>query len=86
MDYVNEIKWKAYPKYNTRERFDNFKLHDNLYHVNAIEWAASAMEMSAIGGKNIAIQARNDFLKECDNNYYLPSHKSRKLKNHYSEL
>jgi prenylcysteine oxidase/farnesylcysteine lyase len=42
---------------------NNFKLHDALYYVNAIEWAASAMEMSAIGGRNVAILAYNDFLQ-----------------------
>jgi len=42
---------------------DNFKLHNALYHVNAIEWAASAMEMSAIGGRNVAILAYNDLQK-----------------------
>jgi prenylcysteine oxidase/farnesylcysteine lyase len=29
-------------------------LHDNLYYLSAIEWAASAMEMSAISAKNVA--------------------------------
>ncbi|XP_046615254.1 prenylcysteine oxidase-like isoform X1 [Neodiprion virginianus] len=52
---LREIPWKAYPKYSTAPRLDNFQLHDSLYHVNAIEWAASAMEMSAIGGKNVAL-------------------------------
>lgn len=36
-----------------------------MYHVNAIEWAASAMEMSAIGGRNVAILAFNDYKKKC---------------------
>lgn len=35
-----------------------------MYHVNAIEWVASAMEMSAIGGRNVAILAYNDFLQK----------------------
>jgi len=43
--------------------FNNFKLHDALYYVNAIEWVASAMEMSAVGGRNVAILAYNDFLQ-----------------------
>lgn len=43
---------------------DNFKLHDALYHVNVIEWAASAMEMSAIAGRNVAILAYNDLLQK----------------------
>ncbi|XP_011643210.1 prenylcysteine oxidase 1-like [Pogonomyrmex barbatus] len=58
-----EIAWKAYPRYSTNLNFNNFKLHDALYYVNAIEWAASAMEMSAIAGRNVAILAHNDFLQ-----------------------
>lgn len=62
-----EIAWKAYPRYSTNMNLDNFKLHDALYHVNAIEWAASAMEMSAIAGRNVAILAYNDFLEKSRN-------------------
>ncbi|KAL0108851.1 hypothetical protein PUN28_014163 [Cardiocondyla obscurior] len=62
-----EIAWKAYPRYSTKVNLDNFKLHDALYHVNAIEWAASAMEMSAVAGRNVAILAYNDFLTKSHN-------------------
>lgn len=62
---VDKIVWKAYPHYSTENRLDKFKLHKGLYHVNAIEWAASAMEMSAIGGRNVAILAYKDFKKTC---------------------
>lgn len=58
-------EWKAYPKYTKNDRPGNFKLHNALYHVNAIEWAASAMEMSAIGGRNVAILAHNDYTDHC---------------------
>ncbi|XP_011865640.1 PREDICTED: prenylcysteine oxidase-like [Vollenhovia emeryi] len=61
---TKQIAWKAYPHYSTSMNLDNFKLHDALYHVNAIEWAASAMEMSAIAGRNVAILAYNDFLQK----------------------
>ncbi|XP_012233624.1 prenylcysteine oxidase-like [Linepithema humile] len=59
-----EILWKAYPQYSTNLQLNKFKLHDALYHVNAIEWAASAMEMSAIAGRNVAILASDDFLQK----------------------
>lgn len=61
-----EIAWKAYPRYSdtTNVHFDKFKLHDALYHVNAIEWAGSAMEMSAIAGRNVAILAHDDFVQK----------------------
>ncbi|CAL1682199.1 unnamed protein product [Lasius platythorax] len=59
-----EIAWKAYPHYSTNVRLDKFKLHDAIYHVNAIEWAGSAMEMSAVAGRNVAILAYNDFVQK----------------------
>ncbi|XP_039303002.1 prenylcysteine oxidase-like [Solenopsis invicta] len=59
-----EIVWKAYPQYSTNLlKPNNFKLHDALYHVNAMEWIGSAMEMSAIAGRNVAILAYKDFQK-----------------------
>lgn len=39
-------------------------MHNALYHVNAIEWIASAMEMSAIGGRNVALLAHRDFFRK----------------------
>jgi len=59
-----EIAWKAYPHYSTNVRLDKFKLHDAIYHVNAIEWAGSAMEMSAVAGRNVAILAYTDFVQK----------------------
>lgn len=49
--------WLAYPEYDTSERNDSFVLDDNLYHINAIDWAASSMEMSVIGARNVALLA-----------------------------
>ncbi|KYN10721.1 PREDICTED: prenylcysteine oxidase-like [Trachymyrmex cornetzi] len=81
-----EIAWKAYPRYSTKMNFDNFKLHDALYHVNAFEWAGSSMEMSAIAGRNVAILAYNDFLQKFPNSILdkeTSEHTSKKL--NYSE-
>lgn len=36
-----------------------FEINPGLYHVNAVEWAASAMEMSALAGWNVANLAAN---------------------------
>ncbi|KAL0278843.1 UNVERIFIED_CONTAM: hypothetical protein PYX00_000533 [Menopon gallinae] len=47
--------WLAYPEYDTSDRYDSFVLDDNLYHINAIDWAASSMEMSVIGARNVAL-------------------------------
>ncbi|XP_029167304.1 prenylcysteine oxidase-like [Nylanderia fulva] len=66
-----EIAWKAYPRYSTINVLDKFKLHDALYHVNAIEWAGSAMEISAVAGRNVAILAHDDFIQK----YNLTSNK-----------
>lgn len=66
VDEVKEVIWKAYPQYSTNSRLEKFKLHDALYHINAIEWAASAMEMSAIGGRNVALLAFEDFSRKCN--------------------
>lgn len=61
---VKQIVWKAYPEYSSRAHEAQFKLHNALYHVNAVEWVASAMEMSAIGGRNVALLVHKDFSKK----------------------
>ncbi|XP_017882595.1 prenylcysteine oxidase-like [Ceratina calcarata] len=61
---MKQVAWKAYPEYSTRADEAQFKLHNALYHVNAIEWTASAMEMSAIGGRNVALLVHKDFSKK----------------------
>lgn len=58
--------WLAYPEYKPPEEFPPFILDDGVFYINAIEKAASAMEMSAIGAKNAALLAREYLLKSCD--------------------
>uniref|UniRef100_A0A8D8Z933 Prenylcysteine lyase domain-containing protein n=1 Tax=Cacopsylla melanoneura TaxID=428564 RepID=A0A8D8Z933_9HEMI len=41
----------------------SFLLHKHLYYVNVIELAASAMEMSLIGAKNVALLVYKDIEK-----------------------
>lgn len=42
------------------DRLDTFVLNDDgLYYTSPIEWAASAMEMSMISAKNVALLAFN---------------------------
>ncbi|RHY04833.1 hypothetical protein DYB25_001565 [Aphanomyces astaci] len=58
LDGANVIKrfpWRAYPTYVAPETIPKFKLADGVYYVNAIESAASAMEMSAVGARNVAL-------------------------------
>ena len=70
--YVKD--WLAYPHYTSKTSPGNstFILDSNLYYINAIEWAASAMEMSAIGAKNVALLIYNKFINN-DNKLSLDS-------------
>ncbi len=52
------IDWLAYPKYSPPDEFPPFILDDGVFYINGVEKAASAMEMSAIGAKNVALLAR----------------------------
>ena len=58
------VDWLAYPKYHPPEQCPPFILDDGMFYINAIEKAASAMEMSAIGAKNVALLAREYLLKK----------------------
>ncbi|XP_052229609.1 prenylcysteine oxidase 1-like [Dreissena polymorpha] len=51
------VNWMAYPEYSSTVNLPSFTLHDQMYHINAIEMAASAMEMSVVGAKNVALLA-----------------------------
>ena len=56
-DIVKVVDWLAYPHYSPPEKFSSFRLDEGVFYVNAIERVASAMEMSAIGGRNAALLA-----------------------------
>lgn len=59
-DSVSETRWLAYPSYRSLHRkTPPFILHDRMYYLNAVEWAASAMEMSAISARNVALLAHH---------------------------
>lgn len=59
-DSVSETRWLAYPTYSPPQRkTPPFILHKRLYYLNAVEWAASAMEMSAISARNLALLAHH---------------------------
>lgn len=47
----------AYPAFDPPENFPPFQLSEGLYYANAWENAASAMEMAALGGRNVALLA-----------------------------
>ena len=60
---VEVFDWLAYPRYRPDERpkLASFVLSPRLYYVNAVEFAASAMEMSAIAARNVANLAYADW-------------------------
>ncbi|XP_050410806.1 prenylcysteine oxidase 1 [Patella vulgata] len=53
------VDWLAYPEYKPNMELPAFVLYDQLYYVNAIESAASAVEMDVIGARNVANLAYN---------------------------
>lgn len=55
------VDWLAYPQYNDLGITSKFILNPRLYYINAIEWAASAMEMSVIGAKNVALLISKEY-------------------------
>lgn len=57
---VKIIDWLAYPRYALPYVPRTFSLAPKVYHINAIEYAASAMEMSCIGAKNVALLIQKD--------------------------
>ncbi|GAB6028447.1 Prenylcysteine oxidase-like [Chamberlinius hualienensis] len=62
------IDWLAYPHYTPPEELQSFLLQGNLpiFYTSAIEWAASAMEMSCIAGRNAALLAHHYWHKNRD--------------------
>lgn len=62
--HIKVVDWLAYPHYQVPTVPQSFHISDRLYHINAIEWAASAMEMSCIGAKNVALLIKKHFYGE----------------------
>lgn len=60
------VDWMAYPEYESSVELPSFTLHEQLYHVNAIEMAASAMEMSCVAAKNVALLAYYRYMGQYD--------------------
>ncbi|XP_009293956.2 prenylcysteine oxidase 1-like isoform X1 [Danio rerio] len=54
---VQVTDWMAYPHYGSTQGLPPVVLHENMYFLNGIEWAGSAMEMSSVAAKNIALLA-----------------------------
>ncbi|XP_034565740.1 prenylcysteine oxidase 1 [Notolabrus celidotus] len=66
-DSVSETRWLAYPSYRPPHRkTPPYILHNRLYYLSAVEWAASAMEMSAISARNVALLAHHRWHGQVD--------------------
>jgi len=63
---VSVSDWLAYPSYSIKNEFSSFQLSPGLYYINMVEWAASAMEMSIIGAKNVANLATKHWMKDTE--------------------
>lgn len=59
-------EWQAYPRYGSSQGLPPVELHPNLYYLNGIEWAGSAMEMSSVAAKNIALLAYHRWNRQTD--------------------
>ncbi|XP_028668534.2 prenylcysteine oxidase-like isoform X2 [Erpetoichthys calabaricus] len=63
---VQVTDWQAYPEYGSTDKIPPIILHDNMYYLNGIEWAASAMEMSSVAAKNLALLAYHRWNQQTD--------------------
>ncbi len=54
-EVIGKSPWYAYPQFQPPEQYAPFKLADGLFYSNALENAASCMEISAIAAMNSAL-------------------------------
>ncbi|XP_061818933.1 prenylcysteine oxidase 1-like isoform X1 [Nerophis lumbriciformis] len=63
---VQVTEWQAYPRYGSSPALPPVELQPNLYYLNGIEWVGSAMEMSSVAAKNIALLAYHRWNRQPD--------------------
>uniref|UniRef100_A0A3Q4B8N7 Prenylcysteine lyase domain-containing protein n=1 Tax=Mola mola TaxID=94237 RepID=A0A3Q4B8N7_MOLML len=61
-----KYKWQAYPCYGSSQGLPPVEIHPNLFYLNGIELAGSAMEMSSVAAKNIALLAYHRWNRQTD--------------------
>lgn len=83
---VKVVDWKAYPHYTEKSLLPSFELAPGLYNVNAIEMAASAIEMSCIGGRNAALLVYHHLNKSTVDTTKLCKAKNINLNKYKTEL
>lgn len=52
---IASFPWYAYPQFHPPEQYAPFRLADGLFYSNALENAASCMEISAVSAMNSAL-------------------------------
>uniref|UniRef100_A0A3Q3WPM3 Prenylcysteine lyase domain-containing protein n=1 Tax=Mola mola TaxID=94237 RepID=A0A3Q3WPM3_MOLML len=60
------LTWQAYPCYGSSQGLPPVEIHPNLFYLNGIELAGSAMEMSSVAAKNIALLAYHRWNRQTD--------------------
>ncbi|KAM9254203.1 prenylcysteine oxidase 1-like isoform 1-T1 [Dugong dugon] len=63
---VQTAEWQAHPLYSSHSTLPRFALHDQLFYLSALEWAASSVEMMAVAAKNVALLAYNRWYQDLD--------------------
>ncbi|XP_029798944.1 prenylcysteine oxidase-like [Suricata suricatta] len=63
---VQTAEWQAHPLYGSQPGLPRFALHDQLFYLNALEWAASSVEVTAVAAKNVALLAYNRWYQDLD--------------------
>ncbi|XP_058917350.2 prenylcysteine oxidase-like [Kogia breviceps] len=63
---VQAAEWQAHPVHGPRSPLPRFVLHDQLFLLNALEWAASSVEVTAVAAKNVALLAFNRWYQDLD--------------------
>ncbi|XP_004620656.1 prenylcysteine oxidase-like isoform X1 [Sorex araneus] len=63
---VQTAEWQAHPRYGSSPALPRFQLHDQLFYLNALEWAASSVEVMAVAAKNVALLAFNHWYQDLD--------------------
>ncbi|CAH8486588.1 unnamed protein product [Schistosoma turkestanicum] len=81
---IDVVRWLAYPTYHPVSDpytdLGQFKLASRVFYPNAIESAASCMEMAIIGGRNVALLIANEMKQLTEENKETPQ--STSLINH----
>ncbi|XP_004686927.1 PREDICTED: prenylcysteine oxidase-like [Condylura cristata] len=63
---VQTAEWQAHPLYGSHATLPRFELHDQLFYLSALEWAASSVEVMTVAAKNVALLAFNRWYQDLD--------------------